>query len=100
MSAPTSTTSATSVYASGAFWERMWRSSGVQSLGLFVIAYFIYGSQPQVGASTDAVAAFYEGDRTWILIAAVIFGLAVLNLMWFAAALRATLADAGRDGWG
>jgi hypothetical protein len=30
----------------------------------------------------------------------VFFGLNVLNLMWFAAALRTTLADAGQDGWG
>ena len=28
------------------------------------------------------------------------YGLAVLNLMWFAAAIRTTLADAGQDGWG
>jgi hypothetical protein len=35
-----------------------------------------------------------------ILIAAVFYGLAVLNLMWFAGALRTTLADAGQDGWG
>jgi hypothetical protein len=35
-----------------------------------------------------------------ILIAAVFYGLAVLNLMWFAAALKTTLADAGQDGWG
>ena len=35
-----------------------------------------------------------------ILIATVFYGLAVLNLMWFAAALRTTLADAGQDGWG
>jgi hypothetical protein len=34
-----------------------------------------------------------------ILIAAVFFGLAVLNLIWFAA-LKPTLADAGKDGWG
>jgi hypothetical protein len=34
------------------------------------------------------------------LLAAVISGLAVLNLMWFAAALRSTLADAGQGGWG
>src|SRR5262249_11512416 len=46
------------------------------------------------------LAAFYDGHRTRILIAAVLSGFAVLNLMWFAAALRATLADAGRDGWG
>jgi hypothetical protein len=30
----------------------------------------------------------------------VFSGLNVLNLMWFAAALRTTLADAGQDGWG
>jgi hypothetical protein len=35
-----------------------------------------------------------------ILIAVVFAGLNVLNLMWFAAALRTTLADAGQDGWG
>jgi hypothetical protein len=59
-----------------------------------------YGPQPHVGASTDALTAFYGGDRTRILIAAVFSGMAVLNLLWFAAALRTTLADAGQDGWG
>ena len=44
-------TSSTSVYASGAFWERLWRLSGIQFVVLFIIAYLIYGSQPQVGAS-------------------------------------------------
>jgi hypothetical protein len=92
--------SSTSVYSSGVFWERLWRSAGIQSLGLFIIGYVIYGYQPHVGASADALAAFYDGDRTRILIAAVFFGLSILNLLWFAAALRTTLADAGQDGWG
>jgi hypothetical protein len=92
--------SSTSVYATPLFWEKLWRSSGIQSVGLFVIAYIVYGYQPPVGASADAVVAFYEGDRTRILIAAVFSGLAILNLLWFAAALRATLADAGQGGWG
>jgi len=61
---------------------------------------FSYGFQPQVGASTDVLAAFYTGGRTRILIAAVFSGLNLLNLLWFAAALRTTLADAGQDGWG
>jgi hypothetical protein len=91
-----SSTSATS----GVFWERLWRAAGIQSLGLFIIGYVIYGYQPHVGASADALVAFYDGDRARILIAAVFFGLSVLNLLWFAAALRTTLADAGRDGWG
>jgi hypothetical protein len=82
------------------FWERLWRSAGIQSLGCFIFGYILYGSQPQVGASPDALVAFYNGDRAHILIAAVFFGLVVLNLMWFAAAIRTTLADAGQDGWG
>jgi hypothetical protein len=82
------------------FWERLWGTAGVQSVGLFVIAYFVYGDQPHVGASAEALAAFYQGDRLRILTAAVLGGFAILNLMWFAAALRATLAEAGQDGWG
>jgi len=96
----TSATSSTTTYNSPLFWERLWRSSGLQSVGLFIIAYVIYGSQPHVGASADAIVGFYGGNRTWILIAAIFCGFAILNLMWFAAALRATLADAGQDGWG
>ena len=93
-------TSSTSVYTTREFWERLWRTSGIQSVGLFIIAYVVCGYQPPVGASAEALVAFYDGGRTRILIAAVLSGLAVLNLMWFAAALRTTLADAGEDGWG
>jgi hypothetical protein len=89
-----------SLYTTPKFWEILWRSAGIQSVFCFVVAYFIYGDQPKVGSSPDTVVAFYDGNRTRILIAAVIFGLAVLNLMWFAAAIRTTLAEAGRDGWG
>src|ERR1700756_3187882 len=95
----TAMTSSTGRYGN-VFWERLWRTSGLQSLACFIIAYILYGSQPQVGASTDMLVAFYNGDRTRILIAAVISGFAILNLMWFATALRTTLADARLDGWG
>ena len=88
------------VSITSAFWERLWRTSGVQFVAFFVIAYVIYGNQPQVGASSDALVAFYHGGRTRILIAATISGLNILNLMWFAAALRTTLTEVGQDGWG
>lgn len=100
MSASIGTTSSASVYATPAFWERLWRTAGIQSVLCFLVAYIVYGYQPQVGASADALAAFYHGDRARILVAVVFYGLAVLNLMWFAGALRITLADAGQDGWG
>jgi hypothetical protein len=83
-----------------AFWERMWRSAGIQSAGLFIIAYLVYGAPPPIGASHEELAAYYAGGRFGIPLAAALCGLAVLNLMWFAAAIRTTLADAGRDGWG
>src|SRR5262245_13655904 len=96
MSASTTAVTSSSVYTTPAFWERLWRTSGIQFVGLFVVAWLIYGYQPQVGASADALVAFYDGHRARILIAAVISGLNLLNLLWFTAALRTTLADAGK----
>jgi hypothetical protein len=93
-------TSSASVTTTSAFWERLWRTAGIQFVGFFIVTSVIYGYQPGVGASADALTAFYGGDRTRILIAATLSGLNVLNLMWFAAALRTTLATAGQDGWG
>jgi hypothetical protein len=92
--------SSTSVYTTGAFWERLWRTSGIQFVVLFIIASLIYGTQPQVGAPPDALVAFYHGDRTRILSAVFFFGLNLLNLLWFTMAVRTALADAGQDGWG
>jgi hypothetical protein len=82
------------------FWDRLWRSAGIQFVILFIIAYFIYGDQPKVGSSPDTLISFYDGNRVRILIATFIFGMAVLNLLWFAAAIRSALRDAGQDGWG
>ena len=47
----------------GAFWEKLWRSAGLQFVGFFIVAWVIYGSPPPVGATNDALVAFYEGDR-------------------------------------
>lgn len=100
MRVSTGTAPSTSTYTSPRFWERLWRTAGIQSLLCFIIAYIVYGHQPPVGASADALAGFYDGNRMRILIAAVFYGLALLNMMWFAAAIKTTLADAAQDGWG
>jgi len=93
-------TSSASTYNTPAFWERLWRMSGIHFVVFFVIAYVVYGYQPDVGVPADALVGFYGGARTRILIAAVLSGMAVLNLLWFVAALRTTLADSGQGGWG
>jgi hypothetical protein len=92
--------SSTNPYNTSGFWERLWRTSGVHAVVFFLIAYVVFAYQPGAAAPADALAAFYGAHHARILIAAVISALAALNLMWFAAALRTTLADAGRDGWG
>jgi hypothetical protein len=80
-------------------WERNWRASGIGAVLFLIIAYVIYGSQPKAGASADKLVSFFDGDRTRILIATVIFCLGFLNLLWFAAALSTDLRDAGKGGW-
>jgi hypothetical protein len=92
--------SSTSTYSTPVFWEHLWRTSGLQFVGFFIITSVIYGYQPQVGATPDALVAFYNGDRARILVAAVFSGLNLLNLLWFAAALRTSLSEMGQDGWG
>jgi hypothetical protein len=100
MSASTTAVAASTGKYGREFWERLWRQSGLNFVAFFVVAWLVYGTQPQIGASSEELATFYGGGHTRILIAAFIAGMAVLNLMWFAAALRNTLADAGQDGWG
>jgi hypothetical protein len=80
-------------------WERIWRGSGIGAVLFLVVAFVIYGSSPDVGASADKLVSFYDGDRTRILIATIIFCLGFLNLLWFAAALATDLRDAGKGGW-
>jgi len=63
-----------------AFFEHLWRGAGVQAVAFAL-----------VGLAVSAINPF---------IAAPILGLAILNLTWWAAAVRTTLADAGLDGWG
>ena len=81
-------------------WQRVWRGAGIQFLVLFVIAGVVRGMQPKIDASADTLVGFYDGDRTRIFIATVIFGFAFLNLMWFGAAIASALRDAGKAGWG
>jgi hypothetical protein len=97
---PSVASSSTSAASTSAFWDRLWRTSGLQFVGFFIVTSVLYGYQPQVGASAEALGAFYSGDRTRILIAAAFSGLNLLNLLWFAAALRTALTEAGQDGWG
>jgi hypothetical protein len=91
--------SATEAPPIGAF-DRVWRGSGIAFVVTLVISSAIYGRQPDIGASANALVSFYDGDRTRILVASSLLGLALLNLLWCAAALASTLRDARQGIWG
>ena len=65
-------------------WEKSWRGNGVAAAVLFLAAEGLYGKPAKVGASPDGLVPFYDGDRTRILIATVVFGFAILSLLWLA----------------
>jgi hypothetical protein len=80
------------------FWDRLWRSSGIIFGIFFFVAYLFYGLQPKIGASADTLVSFYDGQRMRILMATMLFGWAVLILLWFAAAIRSVLHLGGVEG--
>ena len=82
------------------FWDRLWRMSGIGFIIFFMAATMVYGAQPELGSTGDVLTAFYSVGRRPVLIAAILSGMAVLNLLWFAAAIRTTLDSAGVSGWG
>jgi len=80
-------------------WEQQWRGAGIGFFVLSIVAFVFYGNQPKLGASADQLVSFFDGDRTRILIATVIFCFAFLELLWFGAALSSALREAGMGGW-
>lgn len=83
-----------------AFFETLWRMSGIQAVLFLVIGAVVAGFGPGIGASSDSIQAFYAANSTRVLIATPILGLGVLNLVWFTQAIRVALAEARLDGWG
>lgn len=57
-------TSSTSVYIAPAFWERLWRTAGIQSALCFIVGYIAYGNQPQVGASVVSAVLLRRSPAT------------------------------------
>jgi len=93
-------TSPASTYNTPAFWNALACRAAFGALFLLVIAYIIYGTPAahrRLWRSLDGVlcgpphADPHRRDS-------LRHGRA--EFLWFAPALRTTLADAGRDGWG
>jgi hypothetical protein len=93
------TTASTTPKFGRAFFEHLWRSSGIQGVAFIVVGAIVAGFGPGL-ASAESVTAFYAANATRLLIATPILALGILNIIWWAQAIRVSLAEVGLDGWG
>jgi len=78
-----------------AMWDKLAAAGGIVGVVLFVIAAIVYGSPPAVDDDAQSVAEFFSDNRSAVLWAIFLQGLAVLAFLWFVAALVHTMREAG-----
>lgn len=76
-------------------WERWSRATGIVFVVLFIVGFIVLGSQPGVNDSIQQIGSYYDGDRSRILTAGVILGIAMLFFIWFVGAVANALREAG-----
>jgi len=79
-------------------WERWSRAAGIGFVVAYVAGFIVLGEPPKVNASADDVVSFFDGDRSRVLTALVIFGIAFALLLFFIGAIAEALREAGQ-GW-
>ena len=82
----------------GLNWERWGRAAGIAFVVTYVVGFIVLSEPPKVNASADDVINFFDGDRSRVLTAIVIFGFAFAFLLLFIAAIANVLREAG-EGW-
>jgi len=75
--------------------DRLAASAGMLSVVFFVIGGLIYGSGPGVVDDPASVVAFFSENRSGVLWAMFVQGIAVIGLIYFMAALMIAMRDAG-----
>ena len=75
-------------------WERWARATGIGFVVLTVSAFIVGGEAPTVTDSTEDLISYY-GDRGQVLVSSLLFGIALLFLLWFAAAIGNLLRESG-----
>jgi len=78
-----------------AMWDKLAAAGGIIGVVLFVIAIIILGTPPDIDASAQTVADFFQDNRDQVLWATFLQGLGVIAIIWFIGALGAAMRDAG-----
>jgi hypothetical protein len=79
-------------------WERWSRAAGIGFVVAYIVGFSVLGEPPKVNAQANDVVDFFDGHRSRVLTAVVIFGFAFAMLLFFIGALSHVLREAG-EGW-
>jgi hypothetical protein len=79
----------------GVNWERWGRASGLGMVVLFIVTFIVLGETPKVDDSAATIASFYDSHRGRVLTSMVIYGIALLLLLWFIGTVANVLREAG-----
>jgi hypothetical protein len=78
-----------------AAWERGARAAGVVFVVLAAVGFLVAGESPKTSDSATDVVAYFESNRSQILVGAVLFAIAITFFVWFAAAVANHLRERG-----
>ena len=78
-------------------WDKLAAAGGIVGVALIVVAGILYGSPPGVDDDATSVAEFFSDNRSQLLGATFIQGLALLAIVWFVAALVTAMRESGED---
>jgi hypothetical protein len=78
-------------------WDQLAAAGGIVGVALFIVAFIVFGTPPDVDASGEEIASFFADNRGSVLTAIFLQGLGVLALIWFFAALSTAMREVGEQ---
>lgn len=76
-------------------WDQLAAAGGIVGIVVFIAAFIVAGTFPEVDASGAEIAEFFTDNRGRVLAAVFLQGLGVVAIVWFFAALSTTMREVG-----
>ena len=76
-------------------WERWARAAGVGFVAFTIAAFIVGGEPPKVSDPAADVVAYFDGDRTQVLVSSLLFAVALGFWVWFGGTLANALHNRG-----
>jgi len=78
-------------------WDQLAAAGGIVGVALFIVAFIVVGTPPDVDASGEEIAAFFADNRGAVLTATFLQGVGVVAIIWFFAALSTAMREVGEQ---